>query len=453
MITITAGKDTWLKKEFAQASELSDSKKHFVSKGTEYQIIQAFPQEAYLEIVLAWGQGTWKIFNEHWEGLDNLEYSILFDRPFPEVQISSPYQTYSNPIMGEVKVTSGFMEPRGHGYKSRSRLAIFRDRSLKKVSPGNYNIGFDYSVGFGADVICMYGGEVVKAGKEGGYGYRIHVKLDREFKYQGQTYTVFQAYAHCSTLFFAKGDRVTQGDTLGLEAGQGSSSPYNYPTHVDLDTYIYIGKEQVSINFELLATDEIPQSSDRWEIALDNCPTSGCSLITAKAEGLPRAGIASSHLIAKKDLTNLSPTRLQAFRQASLKFDISLAVTVAVASRETHLGTVLGIGGNKPGWGDNNHGFGVMQVDRRYHTIQGKDDPFSQEHIEQALSIFANYRSQLLQKHPSWSDSYILKGTCAAYNSGVANVQTISGMDIGTTGNDYSNDVIARALFFKQHID
>ena len=41
-----------------------------------------------------------------------------------------------------------------------------------------------------------------------------------------------------------------------------------------------------------------------------------------------------------------------------------------------------------------------------------------------------------------------MQGGVAAYNFGVSNVQSIGGMDIGTTGNDYSNDVVARAQWF-----
>ena len=37
----------------------------------------------------------------------------------------------------------------------------------------------------------------------------------------------------------------------------------------------------------------------------------------------------------------------------------------------------------------------------------------------------------------------------AAYNFGVGNVQSWGGLDIGSTGNDYSNDVMARAQYLK----
>ncbi len=38
-----------------------------------------------------------------------------------------------------------------------------------------------------------------------------------------------------------------------------------------------------------------------------------------------------------------------------------------------------------------------------------------------------------------------LTGGVSAYNAGVHNVVTWAHLDVGSTGNDYSNDVIARA--------
>lgn len=41
-------------------------------------------------------------------------------------------------------------------------------------------------------------------------------------------------------------------------------------------------------------------------------------------------------------------------------------------------------------------------------------------------------------------------GGVAAYNFGVKNVQTWSRLDVGSTNNDFSNDVIARAQYLYQ---
>jgi len=511
------------------------------------------------------------------------------------------------------------MEPRGHGYKGAVRKAIRRDGSMISVGPGNYNIGFDYSKGFGTTVTCMYSGVVTKAGREGGYGYRIHVKLDIPFVYQGKTHTCYQAYAHCSKLLKTVGQRVAQGETIAIEAGHGSRGPRDYGSHVDLDTYCTIKGQKIHLNFELLAGgvddddfietievmkvgssgldvrwlqqtlnitadgkfgngtkaavenyqrsqadlsvdgiagqstckklglfdyaiyakqatviksqpvqsseitdpqgkfDFIPKTemepllanwvedegdhwkfelktpkngkfnwfafkphveivkgyeddqedlgdidepsqetsgeTNRWEKALENCPTEGCKPATANPEGLNFAGVSASHEIARKDMANLNEARLTSLKKAAQKLNVPPAIAAALASRESHLGTILGKFGNKPGWGDNNHGWGILQVDRRHNSpLAGLNDPYSQAHVEQAIGIFSRYRDQVEKKHPSWSDENVLKGACVAYNSGVSNVSTIAGMNKGTTHHDYGDDVIVRAQFYLKNL-
>ena len=55
------------------------------------------------------------------------------------------------------------------------------------------------------------------------------------------------------------------------------------------------------------------------------------------------------------------------------------------------------------------------------------------------------------QKFPDWSQDMVLKGGISAYNAGIRNVRIYERMDVGTTGNDYANDVAARAKFFKRN--
>jgi hypothetical protein len=114
---------------------------------------------------------------------------------------------------------------------------------------------------------------------------------------------------------------------------------------------------------------------------------------------------------------------------------------LAIGCRESNHGASL----DSNGWGDNSNGFGVMQVDKRYHDIQGSDNPRSMEHIRQATGIFVDFLGQVMDNHPDWDDKYALKGGVVAYNSGVSNVQSINGMDVGTTGNDYGADTMCRA--------
>jgi hypothetical protein len=191
----------------------------------------------------------------------------------------------------------------------------------------------------------------------------------------------------------------------------------------------------------------------RWEKALKNCPTEGCKKATAEPEGISPAGVAASHEIARRDLKNLNQERLTSLKKAAQKLNVPAGIVAALASRESHLGAILGKFGNKPGWGDNNHAWGILQVDRRYHTpLAGLDDPYSQAHIEQAIGIFSTYRDRVDKNHPDWPDEQVLKGACVAYNSGVSNVRTIGGMNEGTTHDDYGDDVIARAQFYLENL-
>jgi uncharacterized protein YraI len=187
-----------------------------------------------------------------------------------------------------------------------------------------------------------------------------------------------------------------------------------------------------------------PNPLNRWDQALPDVPTTGASEVTAAQDSLS-PGIQASHSMAETDLTRVKAIA-DRFCTAAAKLSVPAAVLAAIASRESRCGNVL-IGG----WGDNHRAFGIMQVDMRYHQPVGLDDPASLEHIEQAAGIFVKYLAEVQNMHSNWEDPFILKGAAVAYNSGPGNVQTKEGMDIGTTGNDYGSDVMARAQFYASH--
>jgi hypothetical protein len=116
------------------------------------------------------------------------------------------------------------------------------------------------------------------------------------------------------------------------------------------------------------------------------------------------------------------------------------------------MGFYLGSAAECPdGWGDmlgGCSGFGIMQVDKGYHDIQGPSEPLGLEHIRQAVSIFKGYLLDVSTKFSEWKPRFVLKGAAVAYNSGVKNVQTINSMDVGTANNDYGTDVMSRAQWF-----
>lgn len=169
----------------------------------------------------------------------------------------------------------------------------------------------------------------------------------------------------------------------------------------------------------------------------------GCSFKTAKSDGLDYKGIPASLKLAQNDLGRVLECKA-AFITASQKTDVPWQFIAALASRESRVGNVL----DSKGWGDHGNAFGLLQVDRRYHDIKGSHDPYSTEHLVQGIEILKGYHQQVIAKHPNWKGWQQLRGAVAAYNVGVSNIQTVRGTDVGTTGNDYSQDVIARFWFY-----
>lgn len=186
---------------------------------------------------------------------------------------------------------------------------------------------------------------------------------------------------------------------------------------------------------------------ERWSHALAQAPTTGASTRTAQQDRL-QPGIDASHTMARTDLPRILQI-VGALREVGAALDVPPAVIAALASRESRCGAVL----DTQGFGDHEQAFGILQVDKRFHTLRGVDQgPASRAHLEQAVGIFVDFRDQVQARHPAWEDAFILKGAAVAYNAGVGNVETKAGMDRGTTGDDYGSDVIARAQFYVHHV-
>jgi LysM repeat protein len=169
---------------------------------------------------------------------------------------SSNYQIFSHPLLGSITITGGYMEPHGHARKPEQK-AIFLNQTLKTLpadkSHEGRNIGIDYVVS-DRKVKAWYGGTVTKQGKEGGYGRRVHIQLNDTYEFKGKEYQVYQAFAHLQEIWVKVGDVVGQGDQIGVMGGSGASSDSDYPSHVDLSTYLFISGNLVQLN---------PQALDR----------------------------------------------------------------------------------------------------------------------------------------------------------------------------------------------
>nr|ART85744.1 G-type lysozyme [Hippocampus abdominalis] len=169
--------------------------------------------------------------------------------------------------------------------------------------------------------------------------------------------------------------------------------------------------------------------------------TSGASMKTAGQDRLTYAGVAASNTMAQTDLGRMNNYKAIIQRVGGKK-DVDPAIIAGIISRESRAGNVL-----VNGWGDNGNAWGLMQVDKRYHTPQGGWN--SEEHLSQGTDILISFIKQVQGKFPSWTAEQQLKGGIAAYNIGLGGVQTYERMDVGTTGDDYSSDVVARAQWYK----
>lgn len=119
-----------------------------------------------------------------------------------------------------------------------------------------------------------------------------------------------------------------------------------------------------------------------------------------------------------------------------------------------------------------------MNKDGGNHKVDNDWDSY--EHIDQATGILVYFIERISRKFPKWSEEQKLKGlpaeqhypslpsqpgnVCshewfwtftggiAAYNMGDGSVHSYEGVDEFTTGIDYSNDVVARAKWFKRKL-
>lgn len=103
----------------------------------------------------------------------------------------------------------------------------------------------------------------------------------------------------------------------------------------------------------------------------------------------------------------------------------------------------------------------------------------SEEHLNQATGILVDFINQMRARNNGWNREQQLKGLfyctsdicphqvfshfalplisfvfiyaagIAAYNKGPGNIPNHGDVDVNTTGRDYSNDVVARAQWYK----
>ncbi|XP_010896890.2 lysozyme G [Esox lucius] len=173
--------------------------------------------------------------------------------------------------------------------------------------------------------------------------------------------------------------------------------------------------------------------------------TTGASFETARADGKQAGGVAASHSMAADDLNAMNRYKSLIISVGQAK-GVDPAVIAGIISRESRAGKGL----DSNGWGDHGNAFGLMQIDKRWHTPQG--GPFSETHISQATQILVDIINfEVKKKFSSWTKEEQLKAGLAGYNMGLSRVHSYERVDESTTGKDYSNDVIARAQWYKSN--
>jgi hypothetical protein len=174
----------------------------------------------------------------------------------PERFINSDIEDIRFEILGEpVKMTSGFMEPSDTHSAKPTLYAIFdkNPKQITEIPPGYYNVGIDYVVLTpDQSVRTWYTGVVTQSGWEEGYGYRVRIRTDITFRFNGKDYPVYMAYAHLDNIDAKakEGDRVFQGQRIGEMGGTGKTPPYDQ--HVDLQIWVKIDGKDVNVSPNVL---------------------------------------------------------------------------------------------------------------------------------------------------------------------------------------------------------
>ncbi len=196
-----------------------------------------------------------------------------------------------------------------------------------------------------------------------------------------------------------------------------------------------------------LAADPV-QLTDDPNAILNDLTTSGAGRGTTKQDGAHHTdyGVPASERMAETDQERILRFA-DVFVEVANSFGLPPALLAAIASRETRGRNLL--------FGDHGNGVGMMQVDVRYHPDRAAAIRNAANEREQ-IRLGITYGAQILKdslegvraKHPTWSAAWQLRGAVAAYNFGVDDVGTQERLDVGSTGDDYSADVWARARYY-----
>ncbi len=155
---------------------------------------------------------------------------------------------------------------------------------------------------------------------------------------------------------------------------------------------------------------------------------------------------------AERDRQRVLPYR-DAIRAACAAYDQNPFILAGVGLRESGFGWAPGYEpkGDPCGWGDKGNGFGLFQIDKRYHATFVESE-WSKEPVNQAgyaCAVLRDARAYLLKKKLGLAGRDLDEAMLCAYNAGAARVYRAlrrqrdpNGV---TTGGDYGRWVLVRS--------
>lgn len=146
------------------------------------------------------------------------------------------------------------------------------------------------------------------------------------------------------------------------------------------------------------------------------------------------------------------------FLRSAKDYALPIGILLGVASRETNIQNIIG---------DSGHGYGIMQIDVRYHQSFVSSGVWKNPNasIAKGAQVLSDFRSQITRFNgkkykglviPRITGQDLTRCSVACYNAGFdAVVQFVEhgNPDLATTGKDYSKDVLERAEVFESLID
>jgi LysM repeat protein/peptidoglycan hydrolase-like protein with peptidoglycan-binding domain len=245
---------------------------------------------------------------------------------------------------------------------------------------------------------------------------------------------------------------VRRGDTLSIIAKRydlalnkllEANREIEDPDRIRLGQQIIIPAGELRQPGDPVERTSVPSSGDSNAI-LARCRPAGASGRTARQDKLRVTGVEASKRMAETDARMVLPY-MSKFDEAARLHNLPPALLAGIASRESRGGAVL----DRNGEGDHGHGFGLMQVDNRNpFPVAREGGPFGQPHINQATGILADKLAAVKRSFPNLSEEEQLQTAVSRYNGGAG--QPHPNSDVGTTGGDYSNDVLARAQYYAE---